>query len=256
MFYFRYDVDFGYYREPGNDGYAIDDPSMQKYFHACVDDSGQPQECRLQVGDQYIQCAGNDTHNCQILEPCPSQPDCTSTNGANSTNACKTIWCRQYTIETVTDQDTINSSTTLTNLGYVPCADYCYTVTGTFSQELGAILNPGGSLAKLGNCYYADGSTLVQRHLSGSFAYCGGEVCNTTYSGAYDSYAYDPRYRPWYTETKAKQAPNWSPPYLYGPYGLFYITFSHPIYETLDDGREVFAGVLAIDYRCTYQAES
>ena len=91
MFCFRYDVDFGYYREPGNDGYAIDDPSMQKYFHACVDDSGQPQECRLQVGDQYIQCAGNDTHNCQILEPCPSQPDCTSTNGATSTNACKTI---------------------------------------------------------------------------------------------------------------------------------------------------------------------
>ncbi len=107
---------------------------------------------------------------------------------------------------------------------------------------------------ELGNCYFADGVTPVQRSDEvGNFAYCGdnNEVCSGTYSGAYVSRDYDPRWRGWYIATKALQIPNWSPPYPFFTAGQIGITFSLPIYGLDDLGRHVFEGVLAVDYTFT-----
>ena len=259
---FRYYWSYGYYREPGNAGYSVDDPLMDLHLQSCVDkETGVQVECRLQVGDNYIQCAGGNQSspgNCSMMVPCPSQPECAIVDGSTKfpagTSCGETVWCRQYTIQTATMQNVANdtnisSSSVVTNLGYLPLTDYCHTDTGKFSQELGVIVPTSGNSTTLGNCYYADGVTLVQRHLAGAYAFCGGQVCNTTFVGGYESDNYDPRYRPWYIATKEKQVPNWSPPYPFFELGIG-VTYSHPIYETLQDGRRVFAGVLAIDYRC------
>ena len=260
---YRY-FDFGLYREPGNDGYSIRDASMQKYLKACVNtQTGEPEECRLQVGDNYIQCVDrNDTNatgtssssTCPVLQPCPTQPLCNSTtSGSNDTGStCEIIWCRQYTIQTVSIDNVVNTTNNSTNLGYIPATQYCHTSKGKFSQDLGVIESPDGTSTKLGNCYFGDGITLVQRNLSGLYAYCDGRVGNTTYEGGYESFYYDPRFRPWYTSTKENQMPMWSAPYAFAVLGIG-VTYSRPIYETLEDGKQVFAGVLGVDYRrkCT-----
>lgn len=81
-------------------------------------------------------------------------------------------------------------------------------------------------------------------------------VCNDTFAGGFESNNYDPRYRPWYSSTKELQMPNWS---LYPFFALgLGITYSYPIYQTTlittndeQEEKQVFAGVLAIDYRST-----
>jgi hypothetical protein len=93
--------------------------------------------------------------------------------------------------------------------------------------------------------------TLVNRTLAGDYAYCDGTVCDNTFSGSWYSEEFDLRYRIWYTQTKEMQVPNWSPPYVFTTREIG-ISHSHPIYTTMEDGRQRFHGVLAIDYRCTF----
>jgi hypothetical protein len=247
---FRYYSSNGKYREPGNGGYSITDESMQKHLKSCVDDqTGEPQDCLLAPGDYYIQCPDE---GCDALELCPddaSQRDCSQLEFLEEQQDCKAEqkWCPKYTIETApTDSET-------TGLGMVPMTNYCHDVHGHFTQELGVVLPVDASTSDegLGNCYYGDGKTLVNRDLSGDYAYCGsnGESCDSTFAGGYESRDYDPRYRPWYIATKELQKPNWSPPYPFFELGIG-VTYSYPFYNTENDGKQVFAGVLGIDYRC------
>jgi len=252
---------FGYYREPGNSGYAADDPTMAKHLNSCIDKDGTPTECVLNPGSQYVRCIDD----CK-LELCPdeeSQTNCSLIGDADAKADClaKQKWCPQYTIETYSGEGDDNAK-----LGYLPITNFCHDVHGLFTQEVGkvvkgytpstydlaAVVSPtdgSSSVHELGNCYYADGKTLVNRTLSGNYAYCGGngEVCATTFAGGYESFEYDPRYRPWYIDTKATQKAEWLDPYPFFELGMG-ITYTHPIYDIVD-GKNVFAGVLAVDYR-------
>lgn len=248
----------GYYREPGNSGYDVTDPSMEKHLKSCIDkNDGSPTECILNPGDSYVECIDN----CE-LALCPdedSQRECSALEDAEAQASCeaKQKWCPQYGI-TAHDDDVTR--------GYIPLTNYCHDIRGLFTQkpgetvigytpstyDLGAVVNPAdGSSAvhKLGECYHADGTTLVNRSLAGEYAYCGsnGEICDTTFVGGYESNEYDPRYRPWYIDTKAGQKAVWTDPYPFFDLGLG-ITNAHPIYDTVD-AKNVFAGVLAVDYR-------
>jgi len=248
----------GYYREPGNSGYDASDPLMGKHLRSCIDkNDGSPTECLLSPGDAYVECI----NDCELVL-CPdedSQRDCSVLEGTEETSECsaKQKWCPQYRITTHDDNVT---------RGFIPLTNYCHDIRGLFTQEpgktvigytpstydLGAVVNPAdGSSAvhKLGDCYHADGTTLVNRSLAWDYAYCGnsGEQCDTAFVGGYESNEYDPRYRPWYIDTKAGQKAEWLDPYPFFDLGLG-ITNAHPIYDIVD-GKNVFAGVLAVDYR-------
>jgi hypothetical protein len=136
--------------------------------------------------------------------------------------------------------------------------NFCFNDQGQFSQEPGMVLNPLGDdreTKERTSCRFGDGS-LVQRNLTGEYAACGGGVCSTVFAGGYASLEYDPRYRPWYTTTKEIQKPNWMSPFAFFTLGLG-ITYSEPIYTTEEDtGRQIFAGVVAVDYRCKYPAQT
>ena len=247
----------GYYREPGNSGYDVTDTSMEKHLKSCIDkNDGRPTECIMNPGDSYVECIDD----CE-LALCPdedSQRDCSALEDSESKASCeaKQKWCPQYRIKEHDDNVT---------RGFIPLTNYCHDVRGLFTQEpgktvigytpstydLGAVVNPAdGSSAvhELGECYH-DSTTLVNRSLSGEYAYCGGngEICDTTFVGGYESNEYDPRYRPWYIDTKAGQKAVWLDPYPFFDLGLG-ITNAHPIYDIID-GKNVFAGVLAVDYR-------
>ena len=237
----------GYYREPGNDGYDINDPTMEKHLKSCVNTFGEPVDCLLPPGAEYIQCVDDD---CEALEPCAdeqSQINCGRLEFQQEKDDCENNkkWCRKYTIEKALD-DTVTENT---GLGFVPLTNFCHDANGRFTQEFGLAIPPDGSPG-VGKCYYGDGATLVNRFLEGPYDYCGlnGEICNHTFSGGYASFDYDPRYRPWYYVTKELQVPNWLPPFPFFDLGIG-ITFAHPIYSQIE-GKKVFAGVLSIDYRC------
>ena len=184
------------------------------------------------------------------MELCPdesSQTTCaTASQEGNFTCEGHQKWCRKYTIETVPEG---NNGT----MGYIPLTSYCHDETGEFTQAPGRALDVNGGTA-VGNCYYGNGVTRVNRSLAGDYAYCGGDgtICNDTFAGGWWSESYDPRYRPWYIKTKEIQVPNWSPPYVFTTNEIG-ITHSHPIYTNLPDGKgQRFDGVLAIDYRCKF----
>ena len=230
---------------------------MEKHLKSCIDKSdGSPTECILKPGDSYVECV-DDCALALCLDE-DSQRDCSAFEDADAKASCeaKQKWCPQYRITTHDDNVT---------RGFIPLTNYCHDVRGLFTQkpgetvigytpstyDLGAVVNPAdGSSAvhKLGDCFYADGG-LVNRSLSGEYAYCGGngEICDTTFVGGYESNEYDPRYRPWYIDTKAGQKAVWLDPYPFFDLGLG-ITNAHPIYDIID-GKNVFAGVLAVDYR-------
>ena len=103
----------------------------------------------------------------------------------------------------------------------------------------------------------------VHRVTSGPFAYCGQQQdgspssCDTTFTGLMRTVDYDPRQRPWYRNTKALQKPSWSAPYPSHTHSNIItrigITYAHPFYTTIrdddnGDDKQVFAGVLAVDY--------
>jgi len=257
-FYKAAETSIGYYREPGNSGYAADDPLMEKHLKSCIDGSGSQVDCLLSPGNQYIQCI----EDCK-LELCPdedSQADCQSTD-----EEClmKQKWCPQYTIATLTEEEDQSEKR-----GYIPLTNYCHDMNGRFTQEegmavkvytpstydLSRVVDPDGqsTVHQLSTCYHSDGTTPVNRTLSGEYAFCGGKDCDNTFAGGYSSYEYDPRYRPWYIQTKDLQKPIWMDPFIFfgsdGKGIVMGITVTQPIYDAVD-GKNVFAGVLAVDYR-------
>jgi hypothetical protein len=177
------------------------------------------------------------------MEICPNQPDCEENDEDCKANL---KWCRQYIIKKAP------SNTGETGLGFVPLTNFCHNVRGQFTQERGQAIDPVGESREgkdLTSCKFGDGS-LVQRSLTGDYAACGVQVCDTTFVGGFESNEYDPRYRSWYINTKTLQKPNWLPPYPFFSLGIG-VTYARPIYsEDEATGRQVFAGVLAVDYRC------
>lgn len=252
------------YREPGDSGYLGDDGAMRKHLDSCVNrTTGEPVECLLSPGDSYIRCVDG----C-APEPCAdadSQANCTSADAEEEEEeaACESRkkWCRRYDIL----QDPGNRTDERERRGYVPITQFCRGIDGMFTEEpgrvvkgdppltedLAAVVNPldgSSSVHELGNCTYDDGVTPVSRSLTGAYAYCGsdGEICSDVFVGGFQSANYDPRVRPWYIQSKEVQRPTWTEPYPFASLGLG-ITATHPIYDVVE-GRNLFAGVLAIDY--------
>ena len=133
----------------------------------------------------------------------------------------------------------------------MPTRYLCVNAAGQPDGTPGAVVQHL-STGELGNCLYLDGTTPVDPTVvsTGDFAYCGGNgaICNNTYPGAYANSTYDPRFRPWYIETRDLQQPIWSAPFLFFDDVVFGITYSQPIYEHDAMGRQVFKGVIAYDY--------
>ncbi len=222
---------------------------MEKHLNSCVDsETGAPMQCLLSPGASYIACHGGEDNQrglCEKVEPCPNQPTC-----ANDDEVCNANikWCRQYSI--VQAPENVNS----TGLGFIPITNFCHNDKGQFSQEAGTVLDPFGddrTTKERTSCRFGNGN-LVQRNLTGDYAACGGASCNTVFAGGYSVSEYDPRYRPWYIVTKELQRPNWMPPFAFFTLGLG-ITYAEPFYTTEErSGRQIFAGVIAVDYRCKF----
>ncbi|KAL7463939.1 hypothetical protein ACHAXS_004290 [Conticribra weissflogii] len=240
---------FADYREPGESGYRLDDEElmgvMQKHLDSCVDYAGNKIACVLKPGENYIECIDDD---CTSLQKCPdeeSQRECWDLPTKEERSFCesKVRWCTSYITKTLPANEEEEPTR-----GYIPYTIYCIDSTGIPTQTPGENSESGPD--GLGNCYHEDGITPVNRNIAGDFAYCGGNgvVCNSTFTGGFSSSNYDPRYRPWYIDTKQKQKPNWSVPYEFYNSPEMGITYSHPIYTTDEEGREVFAGVLASDF--------
>lgn len=293
----------GYYREPGNAGYSVDNPLMEQHLNSCIDnDTGAPAPCLLPPGSSYIACQdglGDETGVCEVMKPCLNQhqqeeqeQDMSGKSCADDTNTSTTCpiimdsvkWCRQYTIEVATPaaEDPTNNrpnnnsnnngtaapASSTSGRGFVPLTNMCITPKGQFSQAPKQVIDPLSSsrdVATTKTCTYASGEA-VQRSLSGPYAACGlsrsgnknsttsmeNAVCDTVFQGGYESWEYDPRYRPWYTVTKELQKSHWTKPFTFFALAIG-MTYATPIYS-IDDatGRQVFAGVLAVDYRCTF----
>jgi len=238
----------GYYREPGNSAYSVDNPRMKKHIKSCIDgETGDPTLCLLEAGSDYISCKdelGDESGLCEQMEICPNQVQCD-----DSDTECKSQlkWCRQYTIEKVPDGDGS------TGLGYVPITNMCFDKRGRFSQTANDVVaqaEGNRDSMELTTCQHGNGDP-VKRDTAGEYTACGGEgkICDTAFVGGYSSGEYDPRYRPWYMEVREKQKSVWLPPYPFFTLGIG-ITYAEPFYSVDEaTGRNVFAGVLAVDYR-------
>ena len=232
------------YREPGESGYVVmngdDAGDMQKYFDACVNETGSSVSCSMEVGDSYVECVDG----CK-LQRCEDE---------ESKSGERIKWCKSYQVKTVPQNNT-------QSLGYVPRSYYCVDQKGMPTQEMGKVSKTLGE--DLRNCYYQDEVTLVNRSISGNYAYCRGMgntqcslteedgksmSCSSTFAGAFRSINYDPRYRSWYMDTRRLQKPNWSPPYPFFTNFDLGISYSKPIYR-MEGNKTVFYGVLALDYR-------
>jgi len=247
----------GYYREPGNSGYSTNNLEMEKHFTSCVDgETGNSTLCLLESGSNYISCKdgiGDESGICQRMERCPSQsqPECEDTD-----EECKKQlkWCREYTIETIPEgSNEQQKQSQSSGLGYVPITNMCMNKQGRFSQTANDVIAQDGGdrdTTEFTTCHFGNGDP-VQRYTTGSYAACGSEKdeCHTAFVGGYSSSEYDPRYRPWYIEIKEKQKPVWLPPYPFFSLGIG-ITYAQPFYS-IDEitGRNVFDGVIAVDYR-------
>jgi hypothetical protein len=284
-----YYVAHGYYREPGNAGYDApeedDDTStgMGKHWMTCVDRSNGTQiPCVLKEGDPYVVCQdGHESSTrpglCEVIDVCPGQPDCSifsvsegEAYDKNATSAHEEClanlkYCRQYTIETNTETKP---------RGALPLTLICIDENGQFT-DTGSVLDPRGDSRDpktntVDQCTYDDG-TAVTRRLAADFAYCGRrprenndeddntadannssvyETCDDAFAGMFHAFPYDPRYREWYQLTKEYQRSNWSPPYIYVPNLKVGLTYTEPLYDIDDQGRQIFAGALAVDFRC------
>jgi hypothetical protein len=234
---------------------------MEKHLNSCVNGfTGAPMECILPHGLDYISCQdglGDDSGLCEIMKLCPNQPDCASIYADSLLQQQECIaslkYCRQYTIETNFAND---------GRGYIPLTNFCIDDTGHFSEQVGGVIDPRGTerdTDMFTTCTHGNGD-VVKRNLTGSYAACGGgedededdQVCSTVFAAGYESFEYDPRYRPWYTKTKKSQKPIWLPPFSFFTLGIG-VTYTRSIYETDEaTGRQIFAGVLAVDYRCKH----
>ena len=262
-----------WYREPGESGYDWHAPpaGMDKFAHLCLQDDGTPADCLLQPGDLYVECNKENEnnniqetrplvsdvtngHGCQTMVPCPdevSQRNCTALAAADASfdqQKCRDAirWCPHYTVRQVTNQEPFPR-------GFLPTRYLCVNALGQPDGTPGAVVQ-NLLTGELGDCHYLDGTTPLvpeqQGVVAGDFAYCGGngQVCNNTYPGAYSNSTYDPRFRPWYINTRAVQKPIWSEPFVFFDDVVFGITYSQPIYNVLPDGTQVFKGVIAFDY--------
>ena len=205
---------FAYYKEPGEGGYLVDDPAYQKHLHSCVDpENGQPKECLLEPGRLYVKyftCQENDDE-CDLYEPCPDHVSQSLLDCKHNPQECvqNKKWCRKYTIETA---EPLPNNPNITGRGYIPDHLFCMNHRNEVTQKPLDALAIDGSGVPGQNCVYEDGTTLVNRNLSGDYAFCGenGAICNDTFVGAFYSPEYDGRYRPWYIGAKAQQKPHWS----------------------------------------------
>ncbi|KAL9182196.1 hypothetical protein ACHAXT_012848 [Thalassiosira profunda] len=251
------------YREPGHSGYPIEgadeagkggvasDEAMQKHYQVCVNSTaGGEVPCTMRAGVKYTECTapaaeedvGELGLDCALAkcEDKSSQRNCDTIDNATAREECQANvkWCSAYAIKEAPENAT---------LGFVQRSTHCIDSSGLPTQMEGEVVKKDQE--ELGNCYFSDGTTLVERATEEDFALCGGNgaVCNNTFDGAYISRDYDPRWRGWYIETKRVQEPNWSPPYPFFTSLEMGITYSRPIYS-MQNGRNVFAGVLAVDY--------
>ena len=206
---------FAFYKEPGEGGYAVDDPAYEKHLNSCVNpDNGQPKECLLEPGRPYVKyftCAQQDDAECDLYEPCPDDTSQALTDCHENTQECveNKKWCRKYTIETA---EPLANNPNITGRGYIPDNYFCMNHRNEVTQTPLDALAIDGSGEPGQNCLYEDGTTSVNRNLGGDYAFCGenGAVCNDTFVGAFYSPEYDGRYRPWYIEAKEQQKPHWS----------------------------------------------
>jgi hypothetical protein len=262
---------------------------MEQHLNSCIDnDTGAPTQCLLPPGSSYIACQdglGDETGVCEVMKPCPNQEQeegqdmmnggQSSCGDASNSTSCSreeedsavVKWCRQYTIEVA---EALPSEKMTTGRGFVPLTNMCITPKGHFSQVPNQVIDPLASsrdVTSTQTCTYANGEP-VQRNVEGAYAACGtsktsgndnkngtttsaNAVCDTIFQGGYASWEYDPRYRPWYILTKELQKSIWMKPFPFFDLAMG-VTYATPIYSTEKaTGREVFAGVLAVDYRCT-----
>ena len=119
---------------------------------------------------------------------------------------------------------------------------------GLPEQESGRVLL-NAITQEPGNCYFRDGASEVNRTIEGEYAFCGvaDAVCDDAFWGVYRSRDYDPRYRGWYKLAKEVQTVVWSNPYPFFSSLAIGITLNRPIHS-VENGRSVFKGVLAVDY--------
>jgi len=199
---------------------------MEKHLKSCRDSgTGEPMDCLIPPDTLFVDDVCDNVRGCfeSCLQECDDD-ECTAS-----------ILCRKYTLKTSEQSE---------NVGLVPFNQFCKGLYGAPTEE------PGGAMTLdergFQTCSYGDG-TPVRRRLAGDYSYCGErEICDDNYVGVFNQLAYDPRYRPWYIQTRQLLVPNWSDVYLFTT-NILGITHSLPIVDETN-GTLVFEGVIATDY--------
>lgn len=233
------------FRSPGESGFDISDgvpAEMQKHFSLCINlDTGEPEDCIQSEGSPYIDC--REQGNCTaVLEKCPngaSQTDCSVLPVENQTDCESNIkWCPQYDVLEVQAGE---------KRGFVPRVYACINAMGQLEETPGRVVK-NELTGELGSCYFRDG-TETTRIVEGEYAFCGSAVttCDDAFVGVFRSRDYDPRFRSWYRLCKEKQTVIWSDPYPFFSTLAIGMTLNRPLYS-IEDGKNIFQGVLAVDY--------
>ncbi|CAB9518373.1 expressed unknown protein [Seminavis robusta] len=287
---FGYNAGFGSgtYREPGNSGYYIpptttntanstsqqNENEFYKHWISCVNGtSGEPLECQQADGDFYIEWVDNGQ-----LQPCrpldvQTEEHCHQHNSTSEEELqeclSQVLYCYSYDVKKANfsslqlQDDNTAIPVDPNRFGYVPRTYSCTDQFGQFSEDHGQVLQDFQTGA-LGDCTFADGTTLVHRgNMPGDYAYCGDDdddgdtICNDTFLGGYRSRDYDPRWRTWYADVKRRQRPEWSAPYAFFNTLKMGISFSEPFYSThtttgtnngTQQQKKVFEGIVVADY--------
>ena len=217
-------------REPGNSAYDPLDPNFEKYWNVCVDGvSGDPETCLMGANQLYVSCV----NDCELI-PCEEDAS---------------IYCQNYNINFLTDSESLEAH------GYIPTTFSCFNDKAEISETPGEITtNPNPTYTESGNCTFQNGDLVNRGNIFGAYAQCGANaVCSTAYVGSFSTFDYDPRWRPWYMDSKKYLQPRFSDPYLFFDLGSLGITYTHPIFKrnanTFQNGEngDIFEGVLAID---------
>ena len=149
--------------EAGESGDAVvdsDTGKMQKYYDACVNESGSKVPCRIGRGDKYIEVVSSALERCNDPE---SRRNCTMIFEDEEKTTCEANikWCRQYKVKQV-PEDAHEFS-----MSYIPTSSYCVDQNGLPTQE---------------GCYYHDKITPADRQRAGEYEYCSdGVPCNLYY---------------------------------------------------------------------------